>query len=136
MKWRSFTLRACASKNKKHTTASASLCEGPIFYFSIFTFMPESIMFIPILHYLFSSWQASCVWERSRNIYPVGCRWSWVIIVDITLEVNKLEGKIISPYLSMYLTKTSCSINMSWVSAIIEDYMMVEYVNLLNKALT
>ena len=37
--WRSFALRAWASKNKKRMTTSASLCEGPIFYFSVFTFM-------------------------------------------------------------------------------------------------
>ena len=36
---RSFALRACASNNKKRMTTSASLCEGPIFYFYAFTFL-------------------------------------------------------------------------------------------------
>ena len=119
--WRSFALRACVSDNKKRMTISASLCEGPIFYFSVFTFMQESVMFIPILLYLFSSWQASCGSERSRHIYPVKYRWSWVIIVDIIPEINKLGGETLSPYLPMCLTETVCSKNMLWVSAIMED---------------
>jgi hypothetical protein len=110
--WRSFALRACASNNKKCMTTSASLCEGPIFYFSIFTFMQESLMFIPISLYLFFRWQASCDREWSRPIYPVGYRWSWVIIVDIIHEINKLGGKTLSPYLSMCLIEMVCSKNM------------------------
>ena len=90
-------------------------------YFSVFTFMQESLMFIPIPLYLFFSWQALCGRERSRNIYPVECRWSWVIIVDIIPEINKLGGKTLSPYLPMCLTETVCSKNMLWVSAIMED---------------
>ena len=92
--WRSFSLRVCTSKIKKRMTTSASLCEGPIFYFHVFTFMQESIMFVPILIYLFSSGQASCGREWSRHIYPVEYRWSWVIIVDITLEVKGWETKL------------------------------------------
>ena len=53
--------------------------------------------------------QASCGGGRSRHIYPVGYEWSWVIIVDITLEVNKLGGETISPYLSMCPVETLCS---------------------------
>jgi hypothetical protein len=128
IKWRSFPLRACTSKNKKRMTTSASLCEGPIFYFSVFTFMQESVMFIPISLYLFSSGQASCGRERSRHIYPVEYRWSWVIIVDIISMITKLGGETLSPYLPMCLTEMVCSKNMLWVSAIMEDKMIVDYV--------
>ena len=119
--WCSFALRACASNNKKRMTTSTSLCEGPIFYFSVFTFMQESLMFIPIPLYLFFSWQALCGRERSRHIYPVEYRWSWVIIVDIIPEINKLGGETLSPYLPMCLAEMACSKNMLWVSAIMED---------------
>ena len=64
IKWRSFALRSCASSAWQ-----------------------------PLLPFYFSLLQASCGGERSRHIYPVGYEWSWVIIVDITLEVNKLGGK-------------------------------------------
>ena len=33
--------------NTKRMATSASICEGPIFYCLVFTFMQESIMFIP-----------------------------------------------------------------------------------------
>ena len=97
--WHSFALRACISKNKKRMITSASFCEGSIFYFYVFTF--HARVNSVLLYSLFFFLQASCGGERSRHIYPVGYRWSWVIIVDITLEVNKLGGEIISPYLSM-----------------------------------
>ena len=107
--------------------------KGLSFTFMYLLFMQESIVFSSIPFY-FSLLQASCGGERSRHIYPVGYEWSWVIIVDITLEVNRLGGEIISPYLSMCLAETLCSIYMSWVLAIIEDYMMVEYVDLLKSS--
>ena len=125
--WRSFALRACASNNKKRMTTSASLCEGPIFYF-MYLLLCKSQWYSPLFCFYFLSWQASCGGERSRHIYLVEYRWSWVIIVDIILEINKLGGKTLSPYLPMCLTETVCSKNMLWVSIIMEDYMIVEYV--------
>ena len=104
--WRSFALRACASNNKKRMTTSASLCEGPILYFYVFTFYARVSSVLLYFLFYFSLLQASCCGERSRHIYPVGYEWSWVIIVDITLEVNKLGGEITSPYLSMCLAET------------------------------
>ena len=65
--------RGAFLKNKRMTT-SASLCEGPIFYFYAFTFMlSQSIPSIPF-YLLF--WQASCGEERSRHIYPVEYEWA------------------------------------------------------------
>ena len=51
--------------------------------------------------FIFLCWKASCGEEISRHICPVGYEWAWVIIVDVTLEVNTLGGETISPYLSM-----------------------------------
>jgi hypothetical protein len=57
-------------KNKRMTT-SASLSEGPIFYFYAFTFMlSQSIPSFSLF------WQASCGEERSRHIYPVEYEWA------------------------------------------------------------
>ena len=47
-----------------------SLCEGPIFYFYVFTFMQES-KFLSLFLFIFLLWQASCGEERSRHICPV-----------------------------------------------------------------
>ena len=55
---------------------------------------------------------------------------AWVIIVDITLEVNTLGGKNNKP-LSFYVSGWNVLLMcMRWVLEIIEDYMMVEYVYL------
>ena len=86
-------------------TTSASLCEGPILYLYVFTYYARVKVFSSIPFY-FSLLQASCGGERSRHIYPVEYEWSWVNIVDITLEVNKLGGESISPYLSMCPAET------------------------------
>ena len=108
IKWRSFALRVCTSKNKKRMTTSAFLCEGHIFYFYAITFMQESIVFFSFPFLILFSLQASCGGERSRHIYTVEYRWSWVIIVDIIHEINNLGGKTLSPYLPMCLIETAC----------------------------
>ena len=109
-------------------TTSASLCEGPIFYFYAFTFLlSQSIPILPL------SWQASCGEERSRHICPVEYEWAWIIIVDLTLEVNMLGGKykplsfFVSGWNFLFMDKP-------WVLAIIKDRMMVEYVDLLKSS--
>jgi hypothetical protein len=109
-------------------TTSASLCEVPIFYFYVFTFLlSQSILILSL------SWQASCGEERSRHICPVEYEWAWIIIVDLTLEVNMLGGKYkplsfsVSGWSFLFMGKP-------WVLAIIEDQMMVEYVDLLKNS--
>ena len=92
--WRSFALRDCAYKTKKRMATSASLYEGPIFYFSLFTFMQESIVCILISTSIISRLQASCGGERSWHIWLVKYIWSWIIIVDITLEVKGWEATL------------------------------------------
>ena len=42
--------------------------------------------------------------------------------------INKLGGETLSPYLSMCSMDAIFSKNMLWVVAIMEDYMIVEYV--------
>jgi hypothetical protein len=109
-------------------TTSASLCEGPIFYFYAFTFLlSQSIPTFSL------SWQASYGEERSRHIYPAKYEWAWIIIVDLTLEVNLLGGKykplsfFVSGWNFLFMGKP-------WVLAILKDQMMVEYVDLLKSS--
>ena len=54
-----------------------------------------------------------------------------LLLLTIISMINELGGKILSPYLSLSLKNAICSNNMLWVVAIMEDYMMIEYVELL-----
>ena len=55
-------------QTNKRMATSASLCEGPIFYFYV-----KSQSF-PSIPFYFLFWQESCGEERSRHICPVGYR--------------------------------------------------------------
>ena len=68
-----FCIKGLSIKTNKRMATSASLCEGPIFYFYVFTFMKESKNFSLFL-FIFLFWQASCGEERSRHICPVEYR--------------------------------------------------------------
>ena len=81
---------------------------------------------------LFSSLQALCGGERSRHIWPVKYIWSWIIIVDNYLYDKWVGRRNIRPLsFSVFDGCHFFSKNMLWVLAIIEDYMMIEYVELL-----
>ena len=66
-----FCIKGLSIQTNKRMATSASLWEGPIFYFSVFTFMQRVKVFLSIPFY-FLLWQASCGEERSRHIYLVG----------------------------------------------------------------
>ena len=51
-----------------------------------------------------------------------------LLLLTIIYMVNKLGGETLSPYLSLCSMDAICSKNMLWVLAIMEDYMIVEYV--------
>ena len=99
----------------------ASLCEGPIFYFY------ARVNSIPSHSNLLFSWQASC----DGKIYAY-------MSIQIYLSMNyycwhypwskRLGGETLSLYLSLCSMDAICSKNMLWVVAIMEDYMIVEYV--------
>ena len=72
--------------------------KGRSFTFQYLLLCKES-KFFSLFLFIFLLWQASCGEERSRHIYVVGYEWAWVIIVDITPEVNTLGGETKSPYL-------------------------------------
>ena len=116
--WRSFALRACTSKNKKRMTTSASLCEGPIFYFYAFIFYARVNSVLLYFFFYFSLLQASCGGEKSRHKWPVKYIWSWFIIVDNYLYDKWVGREILRPYLSLCSMDAICSKNMLWVVAI------------------
>jgi hypothetical protein len=105
--WRFFALRDLAYKQKAHGNICFPLRRAYLLLLCIY-FLATVKVFFPIPFY-FLFLQASCGEERSRHIYPVGYEWAWVIIVDITLEVNTLGGETISPYLSVCPVETFCS---------------------------
>ena len=60
-----------------------------------------------------------------------------LLLLTIIYMINKLRGETLSPYLSLCSTDAICSKNMLLVLAIMEDYMIVEYVEFAkSKALT
>ena len=83
---------------------SASLCEGPIFYFYVFTMQRVKVLLsIP---FLFLSFGKHHVVRKDLGTYVQLNMSSMSYFVDITLEVNTLGGKTISPYLSLCLVET------------------------------
>jgi hypothetical protein len=123
-----FCIKGFGIQTNKRMTTSASLREGPIFYVYAFTFLlSQSIPTFPL------SWQAPCGEEISRHICPAEYEWAWIITVDLTLEVNMLGGKYkplsfsVSGWSFLFMGKP-------WVLAIMKDWMMVEYVDLLKSS--
>ena len=51
-----------------------------------------------------------------------------LLLFTIIYMINKLGGETLGPYLSLCWMDVICSKNMLSVSAIMEDYMIVEYV--------
>ena len=54
-----------------------------------------------------------------------------LLLLTIISIINELGGKILSPYVSLCSMDAICSKNMLGVVEIMEDYMMIEYVELL-----
>ena len=51
-----------------------------------------------------------------------------LLLLTIIYMISKFGGETLSPYLSLCSMDAICSKNMLWVVAIMEDYMIVEYV--------
>ena len=106
---------------------SGSFCEGPTFYFNVFTFIQESKFFSLFL--LFFSFGKHRVVRKDLGTY-----------VQLNMGgisyycwhhpwgecVGRQNYKPLSLYVSGWNVLLMCT---RWVLAIIEDYMMVEYVD-------
>ena len=95
----------CIQPIKAHDNLCFPLRRAYLLLLCIYFYSRVKVFFPIPFYFLFL--QASCGEETSRHIYPVGYEWAWIIIVDITLEVNTLGGN--GPYLSMCLVETFCS---------------------------
>ena len=107
---------------------SASLCEGPIFYFYVFTFMQES-MYFPLFLFIFSIGKPRVV-RKDVGTYiqlDMGGMNYYCWHHPLGEYVGRRNYKPLSFYVSGWNFLLMC---MRWVLAIIEDYMMVEYVDL------
>ena len=107
---------------------SGSLCEGPIFYFHVFTLMQESKFFYLFL--LFFSFGKHHVVRKDLGTYVqlnMGSMSYYCWHHPWGEYVGRRNYKPLSFYVSGW---KFCSCVCS-VLAIIEDYMMVEYVDLL-----
>ena len=91
-----------------------------------FTFMQESVVFLLIPTYSLVGkhhvMEDISIYGHS-NIFD-----HELLLLTIIYMISKLRGETLSPYLSLYSMYAICSKNMLWVVAIIEDYMIVEYV--------
>ena len=99
-----------------------------------FTFMQESVVFLLIPTY--SLVGKHHVTGKDLSIYSHSNIFDHELLLLTTISmINKLGGKTLSPYLSLCLMDAICSKNMLWVLAIMEDYMIVEYVGFANSKL-
>src|SRR6266511_3572698 len=80
-----FCTKGLSIQTNKRMATSASLCEGPIFYFYVFTFMQES-KFLLSTPFYFLLWQASCGEERSRHIHLVEYGWHELLLLTSPLR--------------------------------------------------
>ena len=109
----------------------ASLCEGPIFYFYVFTFMQDSRFFSLLI--LFFSFGKHHVVRKDLGTYiqlNMGSMSYYCWHHPWGEYVGRRNYKPLSLYVSGCNVLLMC---MRWVLAIIEDYMMVDYVELLLK---
>ena len=110
--WRSLALRGWAHKQKAQGNLCFPLRRAYLLLLCIYFYI-KSKFFSPFL-FIFLLWQASCGEERSRYICPVE-------------YVGRRNNKPLSFYVSGWNVLLMCT---RWVLAIIEEYMMVEYVDL------
>ena len=92
-----------------------------------FTFMQESVVFLLIPTY--SLVVKHRVLGKDLSIYGHSNIFDHeLLLLTIIYMISKLGGETLSPYLSLCSMDAICSKNMLWVVAIMEDYMIVEYV--------
>ena len=129
--WCSFALRAWASKWKAHDNLCFPLRRAYLLIFGTYFYARVNSM-----HSHFNL-KYSLVWKHNvvgkylgtydqSNIFDHD-----LLLLTIISMINELGGETLSPYLSLCLMDAICSKNMLWVLAIMEYYMMIEYVELL-----
>ena len=92
IKWRSFALRFCASNPESAWQPLLPSAKGLSFTFISYPY--SRVMVIFTFPFYILSFGKHIVLERFWYIYPIWCKASWAIIVDITLEVKGWEAKL------------------------------------------
>ena len=106
-------------------TTSASLCEGPIFYFMVH-FMLESRWSSPFPFSFYPLASSSCL--KGPDTY-IKLNVSWRRLLLLTSPKGEYVGRQHNKPLSFSVSGwNSITTSIAWVLAIVEDYMMVEYV--------
>ena len=124
-----FCTKGLSMQTNKRMATYVSLCEGPIFYFYVFTFMQESkfslysfLFFTHGKHHVARKYLGTYI-QLDMGSMSYYCRHNpW------GAYVGRQNNKPLSFYVSGWNVLLMC---MQWVLAIIEDYMMVEYGELL-----
>ena len=116
--WRSFALRDWAYKQISAWQPLLPSAKGLSFTLCIYFYARVKVF--SLFLFIFLLWQASCDEERSRHICLVEYGWHELLLLTSAL-------RWVSFYVSGWNVLLMC---MRWVLAIIEDYMMVEYVDL------
>ena len=113
-------------------TTSASLCEGPIFYF-MFYFMLESRWSSPLPLSFYPLASTSCLKDHDTYIQ---LDVSWHRLLLFTSPKGEYVGRQHNKPLSFSVSGwNSITTSIAWVLTIIGDYEIVEYVSLLKSSI-
>ena len=114
-------------------TTSASLCKGPIFYFMSFTLCKsQGDLHLSLFHFIL--WQTPRVGKILIYIY-IQLDVSYHELLLLTSPKGEYVGRQHYKPLSFLVSdRNSITISIAWVLAIVEDYMIVEYVDLLKSS--
>ena len=126
-----FRIKILCIQPWKRMATSASLCEGTIFYFYVFTFMQES-KFFSLFLFIFSFGKHHVV-RKDLGTYVqlnMGSMSYYCWHHPWGEYVGRRNYNPLSFYVFAWNILLMC---MRWVLAIIEDYTVVEYVELLLK---
>ena len=124
-----FFTKGLSIQTNKRMATSAFLCEGPIFYFK-FLLLSKSQSF-SLYSFLFFSFGKHHVVRKDLGTYVqlnMGSMSYYCWHHPWGEYVGRRKNKPLSFYVSGWNLLLMC---MRWVLAIVEDYMMVEYVELL-----
>ena len=94
-------------------TTSASLCEGPIFYFLVFKFMERVNSMKSHLNLNYSLVGKDHVVRKDLGTYDQSNIFDHdLLLLTIISMINELGGETLSPYLSLCSMDVICSKNM------------------------
>ena len=132
IKWRSFALRFCASNPKSTWQPLLPSAKGLSFTLC-FYFMLESRWSSPFPFSFYPLASSSCLKDHDTYIQ---LDVSWHRLLLLTSPKGEYVGRQHNKPLSFSVSGwNSITTSIAWVLAIVEDYMIVEYVDLLKSSI-